>query len=172
MIHLPRIFHSVSTKGAQSGAFTALCLFGRMVILSNSLLLPALCARLRPLATKPHEKSGLPQLCHIHARLRKFVTNLHMISGYISRKFFFISGYLFYFFLQSSWRMTFGETLNKCQYGRIAAFRGAGNLDCPVGCQGFRVSRAHYLPTGGRYIPRRRLTGVSLSNLLESGGDI
>ena len=59
-----RIFHTVSTDAAQSGISTALRLFGRLDILSNSLALPALrapCiyARLRTLDTKRYEISGL-----------------------------------------------------------------------------------------------------------------
>jgi len=61
---LTRIFHTVSTDAAQSGMSTALRLFGRLDILSNSLALPArrapcIHARLRTLDTKRYEISGL-----------------------------------------------------------------------------------------------------------------
>ena len=81
-LHLARIFHRVSTTAAQSGMSTALRLFGRLDILSNSLALPsqrALCihARLRPLATKPYEKYGLAA-----ALLIFFLIPLHAAPAY------------------------------------------------------------------------------------------
>ena len=64
---LTRIFHGVSTASAQSGMSTALRLFGLLDIFSNmpaspSLRAPCIHARLRRLATKSHEISGLAAL--------------------------------------------------------------------------------------------------------------
>ena len=65
--NLARILHMVSTASPQSGMSTALRLFGRLDILSNmpsspSLRAPCRHARLRRLATKPYEISGLGAL--------------------------------------------------------------------------------------------------------------
>ena len=70
-----RIFHVVSTAAAQSDMSTALRLFGLLDILSYmpsspSLRAPCIHARLRRLATKPYEISGLTRL-KIFRQVRK-----------------------------------------------------------------------------------------------------
>ena len=63
-MRLTRIFHGISTAGAQEGMSTALRLFGLLDILNNmpsspSLRAPCIHTLLYALATKPHEISGL-----------------------------------------------------------------------------------------------------------------
>jgi hypothetical protein len=67
---LARIFHRGSTAATQPGMSTALRLFGRLDISSNmpsspSRRAPCIHARLRRLATNPHEISGLRENAHL-----------------------------------------------------------------------------------------------------------